>query len=439
MKADMPRTTAQQSFFSINRPPRLKLLVGLVCFLLLLTWYLRSGDGSSSGASAALATGSLRYGIMMDAGSTGSRTHVFAFTRDSKGTLTILHEEFMEVKPGLSEYADNPEAGAASIVPLMEHALNFVPSAYQKSTPIALKATAGLRILGEEKSRAILEATSTMIRRYPFATAPNEAPAVIMDGKDEGPFAWVTVNFLLESLQRKTQTAAILDMGGGSTQVVFKPSTDSALSNAPREHIYEARLGGIVHRLYQHSYLGLGLRQATKQVKQRAVERRHSGTDFPCYPNGYTQSVSGDKLQTAPGKQSFDGCVSYVAEALFDKDPSKCPNKPCAFGSIFQPSLTSEFTGPIYAFSYFYDYISNMLPKDGIVTVGHYRTLGNQACNSDGDQNKGEMCLEVSFLYAILSHGYGLRDAQTLHVKKKINDIETAWALGALILEKNLM
>jgi len=46
---------------------------------------------------------------MFDAGSTGSRIHVYKFKRSSdKGVHQLLDELFEQTKPGLSSYKDDP-------------------------------------------------------------------------------------------------------------------------------------------------------------------------------------------------------------------------------------------------------------------------------------------------------------------------------------------
>lgn len=89
-------------------------------------------------------------------------------------------------KPGLSEFANDPEKGAESLDVLLEEAVKVVPKDVQKCTPVVVKATAGLRLLGNEQSSAILEAVQGRLeKRWPFPV-PKKDGVVIMDGKDEG-------------------------------------------------------------------------------------------------------------------------------------------------------------------------------------------------------------------------------------------------------------
>ena len=49
------------------------------------------------------------YALIIDAGSTGSRLHLFEYTNESK--IPVIHDLFSEnVKPGLSSYEGNPQA-----------------------------------------------------------------------------------------------------------------------------------------------------------------------------------------------------------------------------------------------------------------------------------------------------------------------------------------
>lgn len=43
----------------------------------------------------------------------------------------------------------------------------------------------------------------------------------MLDERDEGLFAWYTVNFLMGKLHNISESFAALDLGGGSTQVTF--------------------------------------------------------------------------------------------------------------------------------------------------------------------------------------------------------------------------
>src|SRR5277367_1484512 len=109
----------------------------------------------------------IQYAIMIDAGSTGSRIHVYRFNNCGPAP-ELEHEEFKmtEKRPegsGLSSYKTDADGAAKSLDPLLEVAMRTVPDEYEPGSPIAVKATAGLRLLGDEMSAKILDAVRTRL------------------------------------------------------------------------------------------------------------------------------------------------------------------------------------------------------------------------------------------------------------------------------------
>ena len=219
----------------------------------------------------------VQYALMIDAGSTGSRIHIYKFN-NCGASAEYEYEVFKMTQPGLSSYAGKPDEAAKSLDVLLDEAVRIVPSSMRGCTPVAVKATAGLRLLPGSQSADILHAVEERIHdSYPFKMIEKDG-VTIMDGKDEGVYAWITANYLLGTIKadtpKDTPTYAVLDLGGASTQIVFEPmfSSSSDQRLEPGEHKYDLKFGGRTHVLYQHSYLGYGLMHARKHV--------HSLVDF---------------------------------------------------------------------------------------------------------------------------------------------------------------
>jgi len=408
----------------------------------------------------------VQYALMIDAGSTGSRIHIYKF-HNCLAQPTYEYEVFRHTTPGLSHYAKNPISAAESLDELMNDALEVVPEHLRSCTPVAVKATAGLRLLGTKDSTNILQAVENRLAsRYPFALNKEDG-VVILDGKDEGVFAWITTNYLMHAFgsvsPHQQSTYAVLDLGGASTQIVFKPRAAGPETQLMEgEHKYVLEFGGSNHTLYQHSYLGYGLKEARKSVHRLAQfmstfnkEPQHntqSEIANPCLSKGTSQSVDlEDKpvMMTGADIGSFQGCKRLV-ELVMAKD-AICLVKPCSFNGIYQPSILDSFpAGEIMLLSYFYDRIaplidtsSSTLPSFPIKRIGELAEIvcrGPESWASHFGSNREVMeelrdrpehCLDLSFMYTLLRLGYEFTDDRRVTIAKQIDSTERGWALGA--------
>jgi apyrase len=176
--------------------------------------------------------GGERYAVVFDAGSTGSRVHVFKFINSASGLL-LMEDTFEQLKPGLgdSSWASDPKMAAGSLKPLLKKAEEAVPVSMQASTPVELRATAGLRLLPGTAADKIIDAVTTILENSPFKLV-NDGVSV-MEGVDEGAFAWLTLNYLLGKTGKPAnELVGAVDLGGGSVQQAFAVD-DEIAADAP--------------------------------------------------------------------------------------------------------------------------------------------------------------------------------------------------------------
>jgi guanosine-diphosphatase len=409
----------------------------------------------------------IQYALMLDAGSTGSRIHVYRFSFCSSTVPTLEDELFVQVKPGLSSFGDDPEGAAESLDELMKAAEETVPEEWRCKTPIAVKATAGLRLLGEEKSGKILKEVEKRIKKGGWKVNVVE----VMDGKDEGwyelvfflllthiclgVFAWITVNFLLGRLgltpRNKGGSVAIMDLGGASTQVVFEPRTPTKHP----AHRAVVNFDNREHVLYQHSYLGYGLMQARKRITEPKSEFERGAAaavqdtidedlSNPCLPDP----------KKPQHKTTYETCSAHtLSQGLFNAT-APCPEAPCGFDGVHMPPLDSEFEGDIVAFSYFYDRFSELeLPLK--LTVSEIRKWAERVCLHDDEplpagksslarkikavaEENPHFCLDMTYISGLLE-GYGLGGGRTVRVAKKVEGVETGWYVSTVsVIEESL-
>jgi len=216
---------------------------------------------------------------MIDAGSTGSRIHIYKFN-NCRSVPSYEYEVFKQTWPSLHTYYGRSEEAAQSLDVLLNEAVRVIPDSLHSYTPVAVKASGGLRMLPGSQSQDVLDAIEARLKsHYPFRLYEPDG-VVIMDGKDAMVYAWVTANYLLNTIRvdthPDTRTYAVLDLGGASAQIVFEPDfskSDSSLELG--EHKCDLDLGGEKRILYQRSFLGYGLIRARKYVHE-LVDLMHS-------------------------------------------------------------------------------------------------------------------------------------------------------------------
>jgi hypothetical protein len=193
------------------------------------------------------------YAVMFDAGSSGTRCHVYRWPSQAACGARLADQLVVEVgeglnaQPGLSTFADNLSGVAEYLHPLIESARQQVPEGVRGETPLYLQATAGMRLLPDGEQEAILGAVREAFADSGFQASPGDA--LVVSGAVEGANEWTTVNYLRGALgpaglavdlvtarpaggksrRHPNATAAVLGMGGASTQIAFVPLAGTEL------------------------------------------------------------------------------------------------------------------------------------------------------------------------------------------------------------------
>ncbi|XP_045166671.2 ectonucleoside triphosphate diphosphohydrolase 5-like [Mercenaria mercenaria] len=364
------------------------------------------------------------YAIVFDAGSTGSRVHIYKFQTSQDKPLELLHETFEEVKPGLSSYAADPLKAAHSLDGMLETCVREIPKHLQSRTPLILKATAGLRLLQEGQADNILNEVTAHLKKFPFKLVENGVG--IMDGVDEGVFSWITVNFMLGLLSDSGHPEPALDLGGGSTQITFVPTKPETTKHLRNEFMKNVILFKNEYKLYTHSYLGYGLMSARFTITGGdSLTGNNPARSFltsvcipPGYSGNYTHSGKVYKLRgTSPGQFKYDHCASEM-KSLVD--------------SQIRPVI--ELSGNnLYLFSYFFDRAveANLIDKSGgVVSAVDFKNAAIKAFKVANIEMPFQ-ALDLTYIYSLLHYGYHISDSTQIHLKKKINSVEVSWGLGA--------
>jgi Golgi nucleoside diphosphatase len=400
--------------------------------------------------SASNAAGVSRYGVMIDAGSSGTRLHVFRHWRDSStGHVVVVpvHYEHpqrksaLKVTPGLSDLAAVPKAKLASYLsPLIAFAVAQVPADAHETTTVYLKGTAGLRLVPYEQRERVLELTrEVFVESSPF----DVRSFTVVDGNDEGMFLWKTVDSLQKRAGINAPLVGSLDMGGGSLQIAFPHAGDT----------------------YVHSFLKYGVNEARYRAYAaivRAADTAHATTlQDPCLPRGSEISLpvalstratddgstevveDPDAAQFAGrslvGTGAFDECLA-LAKRLLERDV-ECRKPPCSMAGIHQPPL--PLNAVFFARDHYVRVVVHFLNQTQTPSLNEVETAARAVCALDDITYRNThrrahlfYCFEAAWILSVLRDGFGFPPtSRQVRFHDDIGGISTSWALGAMAHE----
>mmetsp|Transcript_42306 Transcript_42306/g.89537 ORF Transcript_42306/g.89537 Transcript_42306/m.89537 type:complete len:501 (+) Transcript_42306:57-1559(+) len=308
------------------------------------------------------------YGIIIDAGSTGSRIHLFHWPKRIfyarqwpfilGGHLSIPEEiANFTVRPGLSAFAGGREGQAgASLQPLLDSVsevlLGMDPPVNLHTVPLFLGATGGCRLLSDDTLHLIMGSVREVIFASPF-DRKYVGRARVLSGEEEGVFGWLAVNAGRGTITSdKNATLGVVDLGGASSQITFIPTMTSIKANLFPMHFGDFLTNGPIH-VYSHSYLGFGYVTAFQRVAAALSVTSPNASEFvsPCLPvgvswqvsaPGYGISVRREVTRTGgpismSGSGDFDWCHN-TARALLPSGPCFF-NGQCSFLGQYQPPM----------------------------------------------------------------------------------------------------
>ncbi|KAG8435465.1 hypothetical protein GDO86_013412 [Hymenochirus boettgeri] len=450
----------------------------------------------------------LNYGIVIDCGSSGSRVFVYFWPPHNGNPHDLLDIKQMrdrgskpvvkKIKPGISTMALTSEKASDYMNPLLSFAASYIPKNKHKETPLYILCTAGMRALPESQQTAILQ---DLVRDIPqeFDFLFSEAHAEVITGKQEGVYAWISINFVLgrfdhvvddndavvsvtfgkqeESIIRK-RTVGVIDMGGGSLQIAYEVPTTLTFPSAEHEEdaklmLAEFNLGcdiqhtEHVYRVYVTTFMGFGGNFARQRyedmifndtiTKNRILGKEIGvGTNTPlidpCLPMGLADKVRRqDQDLNILGKGTWDICRQQLKPLLL-----KSNNTQAYLNGVYQPAIdfsNSEF----YGFSEFFYCTEDVLRMGGVYNSQKFAKAAKEYCSmawttlmdrfnnglysSHADQHRLKyQCFKSAWVYSVLHDGFHFpHNYPNLKTAQLVYDKEVQWTLGAMLYKTRFL
>jgi len=273
----------------------------------------------------------LKYGIVIDAGSSGSRIQIYSWidtnflmekinngegdkyqdfiTSDGlpiikQGSSTNDFDSQLKIEEGISTYVGHvKDIGSNHIKILMDYASSIVPSEKQADTEVYLFATAGMRLLTLDQQKEILdEIYEYMKKNYYFRLKNRETNIRVITGEEEGLFGWISTNYLehgfsVDADTHERQTYNFVDMGGASTQIAFEldkkitvdnksvDAVDNAKKNKSDKNIISLNLNNLYgdtldFNIFVITFLQYGVNETRRRYLEAFLDKKRKDENY---------------------------------------------------------------------------------------------------------------------------------------------------------------
>lgn len=348
---------------------------------------------------------------VVDAGSTGSRLHIYAYDLDSNNNPTQIHEQWSKkIKPGL-----------ATLDPTQESVNTYLNNLFEKAPvqhiPVYFYATGGMRLLSDTKQRSYYQ---VLQQWFSLQTQWQLMESKTITGGEEGVFGWLAVNYQLGTLSSTdTPLVNVMDMGGASVQVTLPVQDDEKIDS---HDLFEIEVYGRHLVLFAHSFLGLG----QTVLSQQFLDAEN------CFSYGYP----------LPGGLFGMGDASSCQQGV-----SKLINEIHGVDRIIKPAIARNARNAWYAIGGVASLLEGkpiFFENKQFTNQGLLEKADTEACHRQWRDLYAEnpnneylygTCLFSSYYYALMVDGYGLQPEELINYIPSGQGLD--WSLGVVLHQQH--
>lgn len=400
-----------------------------------------------------------RYGVILDAGSSGTRLHVYRWKDPAKVLKEASKEDLKslpkletdkdwtkKIRPGVSTFGEKPkEVGPDHLKSLVDHALDIIPEDKVQDTPIFLMATAGMRLLPQVQQTALTREICSYLRQNTEFSLPDcDLHIQVIKGETEGLYGWIASNYLLGGFDHPEDhahgkghhTYGFLDMGGASAQIAFAPNATEAEKHANDLKLLRMRtMNGepAEYKVFTATWLGFGVNQAREAYVKNLLDAYDPSAKEipdPCMPKGLRTTTSGKPANEAEkgelillGTGNFKTCLAQTYPLLGKDAP--CEDQPCLLNGQHVPAIDFDVNHFIGVSEYWHTTHGVFGGKgDKAYDFNTYQKNVETFCSKDWDEivdpkiaarkkktdpkEAQEACFKASWLLNVLHDGIGI-------------------------------
>ncbi|XP_025192715.1 ectonucleoside triphosphate diphosphohydrolase 5-like [Melanaphis sacchari] len=239
-----------------------------------------------------------------------------------------------------------------------------------------------------------------------------------MNESREGLYAWLTVNFMNNTLKNFNNTIAVLDLRDSSLQIIFYLPPEN-LQNYEAKFVKQFTIMGIERHFYNQSHLDFGLMEMRKKIL--TFNNRMSPYSSPCHCTAdnfsYTYFFENyNIIGSSPKDDIYKLCLSAV-QSLIAENVNKVTIKQ-----------------PIMAISFFHETAleAKLIRNTGKrITIEKFNNAAKRCFRKEFRVYKPFKCFDLVYIYVLLSQLIDFGDNPSITVKKYDIISDISWALGA--------
>ncbi|WAQ98019.1 ENTP3-like protein [Mya arenaria] len=380
-------------------------------------------------ASSLPITGPNEYGIILDAGSSSTKIRIYSWTDTFLEAPKFAEEFYFKVSPGIGSLGGQDAEILAYMQNIMDALKEEVPKEFWPTTSIYVMATAGLRLLHEDETGAIMDDVQATLGNpevNPFRFLPENAH--ILSGEEEA------LHF--------TDSYGLIELGGGSAQIAFIPDDPIYAGKMP------ATIAGREYGVYCHSHLSYGASLIAERIVEYLVRENPYANVIvnPCMLKGDSanNTVLGKAIGLVGGGNA-SLCESLLNHFLATAEPDMCSPKPCSIGQVYQPPVKAR-TFFTFGLIYYLAKDLKILDGPGTLDLAKMQTLARVYCQQSYDDAVSVLNMSPKYasrncqdgLYIpLLFSALGFQlDTQQVMAAGDINKSSVAWSLGGMLYEE---
>lgn len=357
--------------------------------------------------------------VVIDAGSSGSRVHLFGYeSPEEPGGVPDIKEYLNKKSP--IPLAQKPEDALAAIAKTLLYytAILEEHGREPRDVPVYLNATAGMRLLPQAHQRAIYEKAVAALSETGYEIRETRT----ISGEEEGLYDWLAIYYLMTDEFAPGQVGGghgrmlTLDLGGASVQLTTPDDT----CQLEGESVFDIR--GNRYCVKPTSYLGLGLNEAESHSASKA-----------CYLNGVEFPDGGE------AHFNYHDCQKGIDKYLDSK--SIMPVQVWATDGL------EAVAAAYHTVNFFGAYFNDPNSEYKYTRMDELTRVVKQKCSEGSWQDWQRLypnekpeylksyCFAGVYLDRLLSskHGFSIQRDFTFGILDKVNGMDASWALGVAL------